>query len=241
MTQVPFVVRNARFGIPVGTDLVLEDYLGQNNLDPLVGMNMPQTAELLAEKYGIKREECDEYALESQKRWKKAKESGVFDAEVEPIDVKRGKTEEAFDTDENPRETSLVKLGQLKPYVKKDGIGMGDGAGAVLLASESSVSRLGLRPLARVVDYQVAGCDPKLMGIAPVHAIRALCERASVPLEKVDLIETNEAFAAQVLAVQKELGLEKGRLNQDGGAIALGHPFAASGARIVGHLAHGLR
>ncbi|KAH7716227.1 Protein F53A2.7 [Aphelenchoides avenae] len=107
MTQVPFV---------------LEDYLGQNNLDPLVGMNMPQTAELLAEKYGIMRDECDEYALESQKRWKKAKESRVFDAEVEPINVKRGKTEEAFDTDENPRETSLEKLGQLKPYVKKDGI-----------------------------------------------------------------------------------------------------------------------
>ncbi|KAH7717130.1 3-ketoacyl-CoA thiolase [Aphelenchoides avenae] len=248
MTQVPFVVRSGRSGFALAAEVKLEDYLWQGQADTYADTTMSLTAELLGEKYGIKREECDEYSHRSQSRWRLAKHSGHFDAEIEPIEIKAKKGTEMFNTDEHPRECSLESLAQLKPTFKKGGLvtagtasGITDGAAAVLLANDDAVKRLKLDPLVRVVGWHVIGCDPKIMGIGPVDAIRGLCEKTKVPLEKVDVVEINEAFAAQVLAVQKELGLDSDRLNLNGGAIAIGHPLGASGARITGHLAHEMK
>jgi acetyl-CoA acyltransferase 2 len=211
------------------------------------GCPMGITAENLAEKYGITRQECDEFAIRSQQTWSKAKEAGVFDAEIVPIEVKSRKGPQIVDTDEHPRpETKLERIAKLKPTFKKDGVttaasasGICDGAGTIILASEQAVKDQNLTPLARLSSYHVAGCDPTIMGIGPVPAILGALEHAGISsVQDADRVEINEAFAAQFLACAKELNLDMDKTNIHGGAISIGHPLGASGSRIVAHLAN---
>jgi acetyl-CoA acyltransferase 2 len=210
---------------------------------------MAVTAENLAQKFGITRAQCDEYALGSQQRWAAANEAGRFKTEIVAMDLpgKKGAVT-TFAVDEHPRASSLEALAKLNPVFKKDGVvtagnasGICDGAAAVVLASAEFARQRQLKPLARIVQWGVAGVEPSIMGIGPAPAIRQCLKRADVALDKLDLVEVNEAFAPQYLAVEKDLGLDRARTNVDGGAIALGHPLGASGARIVTHLVHELR
>ncbi|XP_022096413.1 3-ketoacyl-CoA thiolase, mitochondrial-like [Acanthaster planci] len=177
-----------------------------------------------------------------------ANEEGRFKDEMAPIEMKSKKGVKVIDTDEHPRETSMEALAKLPPVFQKDGLvsagnasGICDGAGAVILASEEAVTKHNLTPLARLVSYHVSGCDPTIMGIGPVPAVRRALEKAGLQLADMDLCEVNEAFAAQVLSVQRELGLDMEKTNTNGGAVALGHPVGASGSRITAHLTHELR
>jgi acetyl-CoA C-acetyltransferase/acetyl-CoA acyltransferase 2 len=210
---------------------------------------MALTAEKLAEQHRIGQDEVDAYALESQRRWAAADEAGRFAEELAPVEVKGRKGPSLFSRDEHPRpDTTLEALRKLPKVFKKDGVihagaasGICDGAGALVVASRAWADRRGVRPLARIVNWGHAGVDPTIMGIGPVPAVRNALERAGARLSDFDLFEVNEAFAPQVLAVLKELGLPRDRTNVDGGAIALGHPLAASGARIAMHLVYELR
>jgi acetyl-CoA C-acetyltransferase len=208
---------------------------------------MGETAETLADRHRIDREESDRYALESQHRCERARNEGRFLAEIVPVDVSGRKGEvDRISTDEHPRDgATLDSLQKLPPVFRKDGTvhagnssGITDGAAAVVVLSEEKATALGVEPMARIVAYASAGVDPAVMGIGPVPAVRKLLEKTGVRLEDVDLIELNEAFAAQVLACHRELGFDLNRLNVNGGAIALGHPIGATGARIVVTLAH---
>ncbi|XP_047535922.1 3-ketoacyl-CoA thiolase, mitochondrial-like [Vanessa atalanta] len=249
MSAVPFVVRNVRFGVPLGVKVDFEDALTSSSLDTYCNFTMPQTAENLADKYSITRGEVDDFALQSQKRWKIAQDSGVFKAEITPVPVKLKKQEVIFDKDEHPRpDTTLEQLHKLPVLFRKGGVvtagnssGVNDGAGALVLASEEAVKQQSLTPLARLIGWSFVGVDPSMMGIGPVPAIQSLLAAAKLTLNDLDLIEINEAFAAQALACVKALDLDQSKLNVNGGAIALGHPLAASGARITAHLAHELR
>jgi acetyl-CoA acyltransferase 2 len=249
MSQAPFAVRNIRFGTGLGKKYEFEDTLWEGLTDNQIKTPMGVTAENLGAKYGVSRQEADEFALRSQTRWRLANNAGYFKAETAPITVKgRGGKEEVFDTDEHPRETTLESLASLKPVFKKDGLvtagsasGVCDGAGAVVVADEESLKKHRLTPLARIVSWHVAGVDPNIMGIGPVPAIRGALKKANLKLEDIDLVEVNEAFAAQYLAVEKDLGLSPDSTNVNGGAIALGHPLGASGSRITAHLVHELR
>ncbi len=248
MSQAPHVVRGARWGFPFGKSPPLEDTLWAGLTDSHVNMPMAITAENLATQYGISREESDAYALRSQKTWTEAQAAGRFASEIAPLEVKSKKGPVKFDKDEHPRpDASLEGLARLQPVFKKDGVvtagnasGICDGAAALVLASRDAAERRGLAPLARVLQWGVVGCDPKIMGIGPAPAIRRALDRAGVKLGDVDLFEVNEAFAPQYLAVEKELGLPRDKTNVNGGAIALGHPLGASGARITTHLTYEL-
>ncbi|RKP40219.1 Thiolase, N-terminal domain-containing protein [Dimargaris cristalligena] len=252
MSQAPYALRGVRWGTRYGVDQKLEDTLAASLVDRYPSPTpMGITAEKLGAQYGITRADCDAYALTSQQRWAAAHEQGVFDAEIAPVTVntrKRGVTE-AFTTDEHPRpQTTLESLQKLASvFVKDTGLvsagnasGISDGAAAVVVASAEAVEKYGLKPLARIVSYHSVGVEPTLMGIGPVPAIRAALEKAQKSLSDMDLVEVNEAFAAQYLAVEKELGLDRAKTNVNGGAIALGHPLGASGARIMAHLTHRL-
>lgn len=249
MSMSPYIVRNIRFGTKLGVDVQMEDALWATLQDTYVNLPMAITAENLAEKYKISREECDQFALQSQTRWKKAQDKGKFKDEIVPLTVKVKGKEEVFDFDEHAKPKSTIEaLANLKPVFKKDGTvtagnasGICDGAGAVVLASEDAVKNHGLSPLARIVGYSYVGCDPAIMGIGPAGAIRKLCDQTGIKLQDVDLVDVNEAFAAQFLAVQKELQLDPSKTNVNGGAIALGHPVGASGARIIANLVYELR
>jgi acetyl-CoA acyltransferase 2 len=222
------------------------DSLWDGLTDAHAGCPMGITAENLGTKYGISRQECDEFAIRSQTTWGQAKAKGIFDLEIAPVEVQSRKGPQVVDTDEHPRpETTVDKIAKLKPVFKKDGVvtaanasGICDGAGTVLLASEEAVKQHNLKPLARLVSYGVTGCDPSIMGIGPVEAIRAALKRAGLTLGDVDRVEINEAFAAQFLACAKELDIDMSKANLHGGAISLGHPLGASGSRIVAHLAN---
>ncbi len=249
MTQTPHVVRGLRDGLGYGKSPALEDLLSVALVDSFCNLPMAITAENLAEQYGLTRADCDAFALESQRRWAAAQEKGVFRDEIAPIEVATKKGPVTFFVDEHARPQSTVEgLAKLKAIFKKEGTvtagnasGICDGAASVLVASEDFAKTHGLKPLARLVSWGVAGVDPSVMGIGPAPAIRKALARAQVTLGDVDRIEVNEAFAPQVLAVAKELGIDLARLNVNGGAIALGHPLAASGARITAHLAHAIR
>jgi len=251
MSQAPHVVRGARWGLRLGPAAPLEDTLWEALRDSGCGLSMAETAENLAQKYGITREAVDAYAARSQACAKAAWRSGGYTAELVPVMLKNRKTrqEEPWAGDEHMRpDTTPEALAKLSPHFKKDGVvtagnasGICDGAAALVLAGERYASERGLRPLGRLVAWGVAGVDPRIMGIGPVPAARRALERAGLKLEQMDLVEVNEAFAAQYLAVEQELGLERERTNVDGGAIALGHPLGASGARITLHLLHALR
>jgi acetyl-CoA acyltransferase 2 len=209
---------------------------------------MAITAENLAEKYKLSQGEVDEYSVMSQKRYAAAAAAGVFDAEITPVVLKSKKGETQFTKDEHARpETTIEGLAKLPKVFKKDGVihagsasGINDGAAALVLASGEYAKKKGLKPLARLVNWGVSGCDPKIMGIGPVPAVQNALRRAEAKLADFDLFEVNEAFAPQVLAVIKELGLPLDKTNLNGGAIAIGHPLGASGARIAAHLVHEL-
>jgi len=251
MSQAPHVVRGARWGLRLGPPPPLEDPLWEALRDSFCNLSMAETAEKLAECYGIDREAVDEYAVRSQACAKAAWDAGVFADEVVPVQVRNRKTKatEAWAADEHMRPgTTIDALRALPPYFKKDGVvtagnasGICDGAAALVLADEAFATAHGLAPLGRLVTSAVAGVDPSIMGIGPAPAARKALERAGLTLDAMDLIEVNEAFAAQYLAVERELGLDRERTNVDGGAVALGHPLGASGARITLHLLHALR
>ncbi len=248
MSQAPYAVRGARWGMRMG-DGVLADTLTETLTDRYCGLGMGITAENLAEKYGITREDQDRFALTSQRRAAEAAESGKLAEEIVPV-VKKGKKGSVqIDADEHLRpETTLEKLAGLKPAFKPDGTvtagnasGINDGAACLVIASDRAVGRYGLKPMGRVVGWGVAGVDPTIMGIGPAPASRLALKRSDLSLDRIDLVEVNEAFAAQVLAVEKELDLNREILNVNGGAIALGHPVGASGARILLTLLHELK
>jgi acetyl-CoA acetyltransferase family protein len=249
MSQAPHVVRGARWGIRLGPAAQLEDLLWEALRDPQCGLSMAETAESLAEKYKLTRKEVDEVALGSQQRSKQAWDDCVFQDEVIPVTVKIKGKEVEFRADEHMRpDTTLEGLSALKPYFKKDGLvtagnasGIADGAAATVLASQEYARAHGLQPLGRLVAWAVAGVEPKHMGIGPAPAARRVLQKAGMKLDQMDLVEVNEAFAPQYLAVEKELGLDRAKTNVHGGAIAIGHPLAASGTRITIHLLHALR
>jgi acetyl-CoA C-acetyltransferase/acetyl-CoA acyltransferase 2 len=248
MTQSPFILRGARQGWQFGKAPPVEDMLWTALTDSYTNTPMAVTAENLAVKYGISRQDCDAFALVSQQRWAAANEAGRFKSELSPIELTTRKGTTLFAADEHPRpQTTLETLAKLAPVFKKDGVvtagnasGICDGAAALVLATEEYAKQHNLKPLARVVQWGVAGVDPSIMGIGPAPAIRSALARSELKLSDMDLVEVNEAFAPQYLAVEKELGLDRGKTNVDGGAIALGHPLGASGARIVTHLVYEL-
>lgn len=242
MSRAPIYLRNARFG--EGNPILVDSNL-ENGQQPVeiygshLGMGM--TAENVAERYGITREEQDEFALRSQQKAKTAMEVGKFKDEIVPVEVKRKKDTFLFDTDEFPRpDTTLDGLRKLKPAFKPGGTvtagnacGRNDGAAAMVIMSLAKARELGLKPLARIVDWSTAGVSPEVMGIGPVPALEKLWERTGMSLSDIGLIELNEAFAAQSLAVIRLAGFDPEKVNVNGGAIALGHPLGATGARIV--------
>jgi len=250
MSACPYAVRDIRFGTKLGTDPVLEDMMWASLTDKLPNLPMGVTAENLAEKYSLTREEVDAFALRSQTTWGKANEAGVFKDEIAPIEVKVKRSKVMMDFDEHPKpKTTIEGLAKLPTVFKKGGVvtagsasGICDGAGAVIVASEDAVKKHNLTPLARIVGYGISGCDPKIMGIGPVPAIRAMMAKTGRALADVDQLEINEAFGAQALSCLKELdAVPMDKFNTCGGAIAIGHPLAASGSRISGHLVHKLR
>ena len=208
---------------------------------------MGQTAENVAKQYGITREEQDAFAFESQRKYARAFEKGRFRKEIVPVFIPQPKGDTAlFDNDEQPRFSSLEKLASLKPAFQPEGgtvtagnsAGINDGAAAVLLVNEDALARYNLKPLARVVASAVAGVDPSVMGLGPIPATQKVLQRAGLTLADMDLIELNEAFAAQSIACIRELGLDPDKVNVNGGSIALGHPLGSSGARITATLLH---
>lgn len=251
MSQAPHVVRGARWGkMRLGeAGGFFEDLLWESLLDSNCGLTMAQTAEELAERYEVTREETDEVALRSHQRAAAAWAEGRFDAEITPVEVRTRKGEIDYAADEHIRaDTSMEILGALRPYFKKDGLvtagnasGIGDGSASAVLADAAWAEAQGLEPIGRLVSWGFIGVEPRIMGIGPAPASRRALERAGLELSDMDLVEVNEAFAPQYKAVEKELGLDPEITNVNGGAIALTHPLAASGARITIHLIHELR
>lgn len=252
MSQAPFAVRDARWGVPFGKTPGMEDTLWSSLTDSFTGMPMAMTAEKLAETHKISQEEVDAFSVRSQRLTKEAQENGAFADELCGVEVKKGKETVTFLKDEHNRpDTTTDSLKKLPKVFKKDGVihagaasGICDGAAALVLTTASNAKKKGFKPLARLVGWGTAGCDPTVMGIGPVPAIQKMLKKHDVTLDQVDLVEINEAFAPQVLACAKDLGLDaasdKSKLNVDGGAIAIGHPLGASGARITTHLVHAL-
>lgn len=248
MSQAPHVIRGARWGLALGKGQ-LEDYLWSGLFDTYAGIPMGMTAENLAEQYKISQAEVDEFSVSSQKRFAAAQLEGRLAAEIAPVELKTKKGVTVVDKDEHNRPDSTVEGFQKLPKAfKKDGVihpgaasGICDGAASAVLATRSWAEKKGLKPLGKLLNWASAGCDPKIMGIGPVVAIRQLLERAELSLSDVALVEVNEAFAPQYLAVEKELKLPREKTNVNGGAIAVGHPLGASGARITVHLLHELR
>jgi acetyl-CoA C-acetyltransferase len=250
MSRVPYFAEGARWGMRMGNAELVDGMYRDGFNDPLSGLVMGQTAENLARKYNISRAEQDEYALRSQQRAQAAIESGRFDSETVTLEIKgrKGDTKE-FSRDEHPRAgTTQRDLEKLSPVFAKDGTvtagnssGITDGAAAVVIMSEDALKTSGAAAEARIVDYEVTGVAPEIMGIGPVPAIRSLLARQQLSLSDVDLVELNEAFAAQVIACDRELGFDADRLNVNGGAIAIGHPIGCTGVRITTTLLHEMR
>jgi acetyl-CoA acyltransferase 2 len=247
MSQAPHVIRGARSGFALGQG-TLEDSLMVALLDTYCNTPMAGTAENLARKFEISREEQDQYALRSQQEAKRAQDNGYFAQEIVPVEVKTRKGSVLFEQDDHLRpETTLEGLAKLRPAFAKDGFvtagnasGIVDGAAALVIADEQFVKSRDLTPMGRIVSWAYAGVEPEIMGIGPVPATQAALEKAGLTLDQIDLVEVNEAFAGQYLAVEKELGLDRSRTNVNGGAIALGHPLGATGTRLVLTVLHEL-
>jgi len=248
MSQAPHVVHGLRDGARFGRAPEMQDLLWESLTDTYTGMPMAITAENLADKYDISRDDADAYALDSQTRWAAAHAAGKFADELVPLELKSRRGTKVFDVDEHPRESTLASLGKLPPVFKKDGrvsagnaSGICDGAGSLVVADAKWAETHNLEPIARLVGWGISGCDPTLMGIGPAPAAQRAFEVTGLGLDDMALIEVNEAFAPQYIAVERELGLDRSITNVNGGAIALGHPLAASGARITATLIHELR
>lgn len=249
-SQVPYIADGARWGNRMGDGKLIDLMHKDGFICPLAGHLMGVTAETLVGKYSISREEQDAFAVESQSKAVNAVKEGKFKEEILPVEVpvKKGQTE-IFDTEEIPREgVTAEKLAKLRPVFKKEGsvtagnsCALCDAAAAVLVMKEEKASELGVKPLARMVSYAHAGVDPAVMGIGPVPAISKALERAGLKLDDIDIIELNEAFAAQILAVERELKWDRSLVNVHGGAIALGHPVGATGAKILTTLIYALK
>ena len=247
MSRVPYFAEGARWGMRMGNTQLVDGMYRDGFNDPLSGLMMGQTAEKLARQYEISRAEQDEFALRSQQKAEAAIGSGRFKDEVLPLEIAGRKNETTtFAQDEHCRAgTTLNDLAKLPPVFYKDGSvtagnssGITDGAAALVVLSEAGLKRAGVQPQARIVDYEITGVAPEIMGIGPVPAVRALLARQNLTLEQVDLIELNEAFAAQVIACDRELHFDAERLNVNGGAISLGHPIGCTGVRITTTLVH---
>jgi acetyl-CoA acetyltransferase family protein len=255
MSRAPWVVEKPERGLPRGPQTMHDTTLGWRMINPRMeelGVStesMGETAENVAERFGVGREAQDAYALRSHERAVAATERGAFGEEIVPIEAPRGREKVTVEADEGPRpDASIEKLAALRPVFREGGTvtagnasTLNDGAACTLIASEKGVEELSAKPLARVVSTGVAGVDPAQMGIGPVEAVPKALDAAGLTLDQIDLIELNEAFAAQVLACVAELGIDEGRLNVNGGAIALGHPLGCSGARLTTTLLRELR
>jgi acetyl-CoA acyltransferase 2 len=248
MSQCPHVIRGARTGFKLGEGK-LEDSLMSGLYDTYCGFSMSETAENLAAEQGITRKASDEYALRSQQLAEKAFQAGFFKEEIVPVEVKKGKKSVTVTEDDHRRpDTTMQVLESLKPAFRKDGLvtagnasGIVDGAAAVVLTHAKIAKERGWKPLGRIVSWATAGVPPQIMGIGPVPAIQKALQLANLKLEQIDLIEVNEAFAAQYLAVEKVLGINRDKANVNGGAIAMGHPLAATGTRLVLTLLNSLK
>lgn len=251
MSQAPHVIRGARWGLRLGPTPPLEDVLWEALRDSFCDLSMAETAERLADQHQLSRADVDAVALRSQQRAEAGWKNGAFNDEIVPVELTDRKTKQkiSWASDEHRRPGSTADgLAKLPPYFRKDGVvtagnasGIVDGAGALVVASGTYASNHNLRPLGRLISWGACGVDPRIMGIGPVPASRLALQRAGMKLEQMDLVEVNEAFAAQYLAVERELGLDPAKTNVDGGAIAIGHPLGATGARITAHLLHALR
>ncbi len=241
MSQAPHVVRGAREGFRFGQQISLEDTLMGGLLDPYCGFFMAQTSDNCAKRYGITRQAQDEFALRSHAEGARAVKAGLFKEEVVPVPVKRRKETVPFDTDDHIKpETTLEALAKLPPAFGKDGTvtagnasGIVDGAAALVVSTEGFAKEHGCPVLGRILSWAAVGVEPAYMGMGPAPAIRKALEKAGLRLDQVDLFEINEAFAGQYLSVEKELGLDRSRVNVNGGAIALGHPLGATGTRLL--------
>ena len=248
MSNAPYHDHGQRWGRKMG-DAPLVDALVQTLSDPLGGFHMGITAENVAERHGITREAQDALTVEGHARAVRAIREGRFAEQILPIEIKNRKGTTVFDTDEHPRaDTALENLAAMKPVFKKDGTvtaakasGINDGAAAVVLATGDAVATKGLKPLARIVSWGHAGVEPAYMGVGPIKAVPVALQRAGLRLDQIDVIEANEAFAAQALAVARELGFDPGKLNPNGSGIALGHPVGATGAILTVKAAYELR
>jgi len=250
MSNAPHLLRGARWGYRMGNADVVDSMLQEGLTCAIAGCHMGMTAEEVSRRYSVTREAQDAFAAESQRRAERAVSSGVFDREIVPVEVPQRRGAALRVTkDEYPRPgTTQATLAALRPAFTKEGTvtagnasGINDGAAAVVVATRKRADDLGRKPLARILAYCTTGVDPKIMGMGPVQAMRKAAERAGVALGDLDLIELNEAFASQSLAVVRELGLDPDKVNVHGGAIALGHPIGASGARILTTLVHALQ
>ena len=242
MSRAPYLLEKARFGYRMGDSQVIDEMIRDGLWDAFENCHMGITAENVCADYHLTREELDQFALESQQRAVHAIESGTFRDEIMPVEVPGRKGPTIFDRDQQPRaETTAEALAQLRPAFKPQGgmvtagnsSGLNDGAAAVVVTSRQKAEQLGLKPLASIRSYASAGVEPRVMGMGPVPSTRFALEKAGLKLSDIDLVEANEAFAAQSVAVGKELGFDRSRLNVNGGAIALGHPIGASGTRIL--------
>lgn len=242
MSHAPYVLENARYGYRMNNGTLVDCMIKDGLWEAFNDYHMGITAENVNEQWGITREEQDEFGLRSQERAAAAIASGRFKDEIVPVVVKQKKSEIVFDTDEHPRSTTLEKMAKLKPAFKKDGSvtaanasGINDGAAALIVMSAEKAAELGVKPIAKIVSYASGGVDPKIMGVGPVPASKKALAKAGLTVDDIDLIEANEAFAAQSIAVGRDMGwadhMEK--VNVNGGAIAIGHPVGASGARIL--------
>lgn len=247
MSQIPHVIRGARWGIPLG-QAPMADYLWETLYDPYGDCTMAITAENIAEKYGITREEADAFAIRSNEKALAAMKNGTFAEEITPVTIQTRKGEVTIDKDEHPRATTLEKIAKLPARFKENGVvtaanasGINDGAATLLLSSSAYAEKRNLKPIARLVSWGITGVEPKLMGLGPVSAIQQALSKANMKIQDLDLIEINEAFAAQYLGCQKLLDFDPAIGNVNGGAVALGHPLGASGARISLSLIYELR
>ena len=246
MSMAPYALKQARYGYRMGNAPMVDTMVNDALWDAFNDYHMGITAENVCEKYGITREELDEFAANSQQKCEKARAEGKFKDEIVPVEVKKKKETIVFDTDEGPRAgTTAEGLARLRPAFKKDGIvtagnssGINDGAAAVIVMSEEKAKELGVTPMATFVTGALGGVDPSIMGVGPVASTKKALAKVNMTIDDMDLIEANEAFAAQSVAVARDLKFDMSKVNVNGGAIALGHPVGASGCRILVTLLH---
>ncbi|MDS9470674.1 acetyl-CoA C-acetyltransferase [Sporosarcina pasteurii] len=250
MSQAPYLIQNGREGFKMGNQKMIDSMISDGLWCAFNDYHMGTTAENLCDRYAISREEQDEFAARSQEKAAKAIEAGKFKDEIVEVEIPQRKGEpKIFNTDEHVRQGATAEqLGKLRPAFKRDGSvtagnasGINDGAAAFVIMSKKKADELGITPLATIAANAGAGVDPSVMGIGPVQAVKNVLERSNMTLGEIDLVEANEAFAAQSIAVDKELGFDQEKLNVNGGAIALGHPIGASGARILVTLLHEMK